>query len=73
MSGCRDKIILKCLRCRKNYNILVNDFVRGKCRRCPDCGGEMDCSGFEEWVKQGSEKMLKLLDERRNRLQENPN
>jgi hypothetical protein len=74
MSGNHDKIILKCLRCHQEHNTSVDDYARGKGgRRCPVCGGEMDCSAFGEWVKQQSEKNMKRLDEIRKLLSENSN
>ncbi len=70
MSANRDKIILKCLRCHQEHNTLVDDFARGKCRRCPDCGGEMDFSAFGEWVTQQSEKVMKMLEETEKMMRE---
>jgi hypothetical protein len=59
---------------------LVDDFARGGFRRCPACGGEMEFSGFHEWVKQQckkSEQQRKkidaMLEELKRRRQENSN
>jgi hypothetical protein len=62
-----DKITLKCLRCHQCFNVTVGDFGKGKCRRCPTCGGEMNKSAFGEWVKQNSETILKNMADWRDK------
>jgi len=70
MSHLKDKIILKCLRCREQYNVLVDDFTRGDFRRCTKCGGEIDFSAFHEWIRQQNEKNRKMTENIQNMLEE---
>ena len=73
MAHLKDKIILKCLRCREQHNILVDDFARGDFRRCPKCGGEIDFSAFHEWCQRQTEKIQKMTEEFRKLRSEKSN
>lgn len=70
MSRLKDKIILRCLRCREQYNVFVDDFIRGDFRRCRKCGGEIDFSAFHEWIRQQTEKNQKMNEQIQKLLEE---